>query len=88
MKSITKIIIGLLGMTVIGLVTYYVVSTGKDLSVNKKPITNPDQDTVATAEVIKDNLLDIIKVALNIDGEEFTLTEEEGCIQIQQMIKY
>ena len=78
MKSITKIIIGLVGILAIGLLTYYVVTKEKNLSVNEKPITNPDQDTVAKAKVIQDTLFDKIKKALSIDGEEFTLTDVEG----------
>ncbi len=83
MKSITKIIIGLVGITAIGLLTYYVVTKEKNIVVNEKPITNPDQDTVATAQVIQDTIFDRIKFdrikeALDIDGEEFTLTEVEG----------
>ena len=85
MKSITKIIIGLVGIAAIGLLTYYVVTKtnyvvtkAKNPGVNEKPITNPDQDTVATAQVIQDTIFDRIKKALSIDGEEFTLTEDEG----------
>lgn len=78
MKSITKIIIGLLGITAIGLLTYYVVTEEKNTSVNEKPITNPDQDTVATAKIIQDTIFDRITKALSIDGEEFSLTEVEG----------
>ena len=78
MKSITKIIIGLVGIAAIGLLTYYVVTKEKNIGVIEKPITNPDQDTVATAQVIQDTIPDRIKNALSIDGEEFTLTEDEG----------
>ena len=78
MKSITKIIIGLVGIAAIGLLTYYVVTKENNIGVNKKPITNPDQDIVATAKVIQDTIFDRIKEALSIDGEEFTLTEVEG----------
>jgi hypothetical protein len=100
MKSITSIIIGLVGIAAIGLLTYYVVSNEKKIVVNEKPITNavkdtiatalqptisrpqvitnPDKDTIATAQVIQDTKFDRIKNALNIDGEEFTLTEVDG----------
>ena len=78
MKSITKIIIGLLGITAIGLVTFYVVTKERNVDVDKKGITNPSQETVATAKVIQDNKLEKIKKELNIDGEEFTLTSDEG----------
>jgi hypothetical protein len=77
MKSITKIIIGLVGIAAIGLLTYYVVIKEKNIGVIEKPITNPDQDTVATAQVIQDTILNRIKNAMSI-GEEFTLTEDEG----------
>ena len=40
--------------------------------------TNPEQDTVATAKVSQDEIPDRIKKALSINGEEFTLTENEG----------
>ncbi len=78
MKSITKIIIGLVGIAAIGLLTYYVVTKEKNIGVIKKPITNPNQDTVATAQVIQDTIFDKITKALSIDGEEFTLSEVEG----------
>ena len=78
MKSITKIIIGLVGITAIGLLTYYVVTKEKNISVNEKPITNPEKDDVATAKVIQDTIFDKIKKALSIDGEEFTVTDVEG----------
>tara|TARA_B100000768_G_C11196224_1_gene339616 strand:- start:166 stop:723 length:558 start_codon:yes stop_codon:yes gene_type:complete len=78
MKSITKIIIGLLSITAIGLITYYVVTKEKNIDTIEKTITNPEQDTVATAKVSQDEIPDGIKKALSIDGEEFTLTENEG----------
>ena len=78
MKSITKIIIGILGIAAIGLVTYFVISKEKNPSVTEKKITSPDKDTVATAKVIQDAMFEKIKEALSIDGEEFTLTKEEG----------
>ena len=77
MKSITKIIIGLVGIAAIGLLTYYVVTKEKNRGVIEKHITKPDQYTVATAQVIQDTILDRIKNVLSI-GEEFTLTEDEG----------
>lgn len=78
MKPITKIIIGLLGVAVIGLLTYYIVIKEKNTNVIENSITNPDQDTVATAQMFQDTIPDRIIKALNIDGEEFTLTEDEG----------
>jgi|TARA_B110001469_G_C9638367_1_gene320476 hypothetical protein len=78
MKSITKIIIGLIGFTAIGLLTYYAVTKEKNIDVIEKTITNPDQDTVAIAQAIQGAIPDRIKKALSIDGEEFTLTENEG----------
>jgi hypothetical protein len=77
MKSITKIIIGLVGVASIGLITYYVVTNDRNVGVNEKPITNPDQDTLATATVIPDTIFDRIKKELSIDGEEFALSEVE-----------
>ena len=78
MKSITKIIIGLVGIVAIGLLTYYVVTKENNIDVNERPITNPSQEIVATAQVIQDTIFDRIKKALSIDGEEFSLTEVEG----------
>ena len=78
MKSITKIIIGLVGIAAIGLLTYYVVTKEKNIGLIEKPITNPEQDNVATAKVIQDTILGRIKEELSVDGEEFTLTEVEG----------
>ena len=78
MKSITKIIIGLVGIVAIGLLTYYVVTKENNIDVNERPITNPSQEIVATAQVIQDTIFDRIKKALSIDGEEFTLTDIEG----------
>ncbi len=78
MKSITKIIIGILGIAAIGLLTYYVITKGKNPSVTEKKITSPEKDTVATAKVIQDAMFEKIKEALSIDGEEFKPTKEEG----------
>ena len=77
MKMITKIILGLVGVSAIGLISYYVVTRDADVHVNDIPITNPDQDTVATAIAIPDTIFDRIKKELSIDGEEFTLSETE-----------
>lgn len=78
MKPITKVIIGLAGMASVGLLTYYVVTREKEPEVVEKPITNPEKDTVATAQVVQDTILGSLVKALNIDGEEFTLTDEDG----------
>ncbi len=78
MKQITKIIIGLLGLTVIGIVTYYIVSNDRKSNVIEKPITNPEQDTLVTANVIEDSILVKISNSLGIDGDEFKPTDVEG----------
>jgi hypothetical protein len=78
MKSITKIIIGILGVIAIGLLTYYVVINEKNIGVIEKPISNPSQDTLVKAKIIKDTIFDKIKLALSIDGEDFKLTDVEG----------
>jgi hypothetical protein len=67
MKPITKIIIGLVGVAAIGLLTYYVVTKEKKI-----------KGVIVKANVIQDTIFDRIKKELSIDGEEFTLTEDEG----------
>lgn len=69
----------------IGLITYYVVTKGKKVDVIKVPTTNPIQEIVAPAKVIQDTTkviqnipIDRIIKALNIGGEEFTLTDVDG----------
>jgi len=78
MKSITKIIIGLAGIAAIGLLSYYLVTKEKNIGVIEIDISNPDQNTVATVQVIQDTIPDRIEKALNLDGEEFKLTKDEG----------
>lgn len=78
MKSITKIIIGLLGVTAIGLLTYYVITKDKETGLIENPYKSPLQDTIITKKVIQDTIFDRIKKALSIDGEEFKLTEVDG----------
>lgn len=78
MKSITQIIIGLVGISAIGLVTYYLVVNQKNTGVHEKQNTNQTKDTVGMAKTIQDKKFDKIKEALNIDGEEFTPTDVEG----------
>ena len=78
MNSITKIIIGIVGLALIGLITYYVVTNEKNTVTIEKPITNPSRDTITTANVIQDTIFNKIKSALNIDGEEFTEMDTSG----------
>ena len=78
MKQIIKIIIGLLGVAVIGLVTYYVITNETNSKVLERAITNPEQDTVATAQVTQDSILVRIGNALGLDGEKFTSSDVAG----------
>ena len=78
MKSITKIIIALIGLTAIGLFTYYFLSKDDVKQVEKIPVTTPEKDTVTMAKVVVDTNLIKIKKALSIEGEEFNPTETEG----------
>lgn len=78
MNSITKIIIGLLGIIAVGLLTYYIVSKENNKTIIEKPITNPNLDTVAKVRVFKDTMFGRIKKALSIEGEEFTLSNVDG----------
>jgi len=78
MKQITKIIIALLGLTVISIVTYYIVSNNRKSNVIEKPITNPEQDTLVTVKVNEDSILVEISNSLGIEGEEFKPTEFKG----------
>ena len=78
MNSITKIILGLSGLLIIGLITFYIVSDNKKPTVTEKPVTTPTLDTIATVKVVKDTILDKIKNELKIDGEEFKITDEPG----------
>lgn len=78
MKSITKIIIGLVGIMAIGLLTYYIVTETQNQVVNEKQITNPDQDTVAIAQLLQDTKINRIISSLGMEGEDFKETEDEG----------
>lgn len=78
MNPITKIIIGIVGIATIGLVTYYIVTKDEGPYGVEQPITNPEQDTVAMAKVMQDSMVVRVNRALNMLGEEFVLTEEEG----------
>jgi hypothetical protein len=80
MNPIAKIIIGLVGIGTIGLVTYYVVMKDKVSIVTEQPITNPEQDTVALAKVMQDSMIVRVNRALDMGGEVFSLTEEEGVL--------
>jgi hypothetical protein len=78
MNKITKIILGLVGLSVIGIMTFYIVTKDKTSKSHKKAITNPTLDTVAIANVIEDSSLITISRALGVDGEQFTQTKEAG----------
>lgn len=80
MEKITKLIIGLCGLTAIGLITYYVLYNEDEnpKTVIEKPIKNAEDKTVVNATVIKDSLITQITSALNISGESFTPSTEEG----------
>lgn len=80
MNPIVKLIIGLVGIGTIGLVTYYIVSKDNGSIVTEQPITNPEQDTVALAKVMQDSMLVRVNRALNMGGDVFTLTTEEGVL--------
>lgn len=80
MNPITKIIIGIVGIGTIGLVTYYIVTKDEGPHGVEQPITNPEQDTVAMAKVMQDSMLVRVNRALNMSGEQFKLTEEEGVL--------
>ncbi len=78
MNKITRFILGLIGLSVIGIVTYYIVTNDKNSKGFKKAITNPNKDTVTTSKVMEDSSLLIITKALGVDGEQFTQTNETG----------
>lgn len=78
MNQITKIIIGLIGISITGITTYYIVSDNNKSTGREKVISNPDKDTVATSLVIEDSMLVNISNTLGVDGEEFKPTEVEG----------
>jgi hypothetical protein len=46
MNKVTKIILGLLGLSVIGIMTFYIVTKDKTSNSHKKAITKPKLDTV------------------------------------------
>mgnify|MGYP003346542778 CR=1 FL=1 len=70
MKSITKIIIALIGLTAIGLFTYYFLSKDDVKQVEKIPVTTPEKDTVTMAKVVVDTNLIKIKKALKLFREK------------------
>jgi hypothetical protein len=82
MKLNKRIIALLIGFAVIGSLTYYLLTNEKEKAAvtTETPITNPEQDTVATAQVIQEDTMSFEKIqkALNIDGEEFKLTKVKG----------
>lgn len=78
MDKLKNLTIGLFGVAVIGLITYYVVVSDTKSKVIKKNIKNPEKETIANAEVIQDSLLATITNALNLAGESFTPTIEKG----------
>jgi hypothetical protein len=78
MKPISKIIIGIAGVAVVGLLTFYFVSNTLDSNVSNEAVTDPEQDTVATALVIKDTVPEMITKALGVEGEEFVKTKVDG----------
>jgi DNA-binding SARP family transcriptional activator len=78
MNSITKIIVALIGLTAIGIFTYYILSKDDVKQVEKIPVITAEKDTVTMAKVVIDTNLTKIKKALSIDGEKFNPTETEG----------
>ena len=68
----------MLGLAVIGILTYYIVSNNRKSNVIEKPITNPEQDTLVTAKVNEDSILVEISNSLGIEGKEFKPTEFKG----------
>lgn len=78
MKQVTKIIIGLVGFTSIGLLTYYVVTNNKNSITTEIKITNPEQDTVATALVVNGAISENVITAMGLAGETFAKTNVEG----------
>ena len=78
MEKLKNIIIGLFGVTAIGLITYYLVVNDTKSRVVKKNIKNPEKETIAKAKIIQDSILTKITNALSIDGESFTPTADEG----------
>ena len=78
MNQVTKIILLLTGLSVIGIMTFYILTNDKTSNSHKKAITNPKLDTVAIANVIEDSSLITISRALGVNGEKFTQTKEVG----------
>ena len=78
MKQVTKIIIGLVSITSIGLIYFYLVSNDKNSITTEKTITNPEQDTVATALVVNGAISENIISAMGLAGEKFSKTDVEG----------
>ena len=78
MKNIVLYILGLMGLVLAGVLTYYVISGIGHSNTIQKAIVNPDEDTVTIAEMIPDSSLFRIGNVLGFNGEEFTPTTEAG----------
>lgn len=78
MKSITKIILGLVGLVAVGLITYLVVLPEKKNVVAIQPATKKKQEMLLAQQHQQDSLFEVLKQALNIAGEEFKKTAVEG----------
>lgn len=78
MNTFRNLIIGLFGVAAIGLITYYVVDNDAKSKTVKKTVKNPKKEIIAEAEVIQDSNLLKIANALNIEGESFTPTADNG----------
>lgn len=78
MKSITKIILGLVGLVAVGLITYLVVMPEKKDVGAIKPAKLTKQEILLAKQQQQDSLFEVLKQALNIGGEEFIKTAVEG----------
>lgn len=90
MKKNSKLLLGLLGLSTMGVVTYYIITSNENQpsKVIEAPIKNPNKEMVATANVVEDTeqvkkvLSDevLVKIGrtLGVGGEEFKATEQEG----------
>lgn len=78
MKSITKIILGLVGLVAVGLITYLVVMPEKKDAGTTKPATMTKQEILLAKQHQQDSLFEVLKQTLNIGGEEFNKTAVEG----------
>jgi hypothetical protein len=79
MNPIKKLILATLGAAALGLITYYLVNEeAKPKAVVKKPVKNAEKKPVATAKAIQDSLIVQVTRSLQLEGESFTPTQEEG----------